>query len=39
MNQKSLTAAVLEAMSQLNLSRSYEARLLRLESKVFGSGD
>jgi chromosome segregation ATPase len=38
LNQRTLTAAVVEAVTQLNLSRTYEKRLVRLEEKVFGSG-
>ena len=37
LNQRTLTAAVVEAVTQLNLSRTYEKRLVRLEEKVFGS--
>ena len=38
LNQRSLTAAVVEALTQLNLSRTFEKRLQRLEDKVFGPG-
>ena len=39
LQQKAMTAAVMEAVTQLNLSRTYEKRLVRLEEAVFGKAD
>ena len=39
LQQKSTTAAMMEAVTQLNLSRTYEKRLVRLEEAVFGKVD
>lgn len=39
LQQKSMTSAVMEAVTQLHLSRTYEKRLDRLEAAVFGKAD
>ncbi len=39
LQQKTMTAAVMEAVTQLHLSRTYEKRLTRLEEAVFGKAD
>ncbi len=39
LQQKTMTAAVMEAVTQLHLSRTYEKRLVRLEEAVFGKAD
>lgn len=39
LNAKTMTAAVMEALTQLNLSRTYEKRLANLEAAVFGKPD
>ena len=39
LQQKSMTSAVMEALTQFNLSRTYEKRLDRLELAVFGKAD
>ena len=39
LQQKAMTSAVMEAVTQLNLSRTYEKRLVRLEEAVFGKAD
>lgn len=39
LQQKATTAMLVEALAQLNLSRTYEKRLVRLEEAVFGKAD
>jgi hypothetical protein len=39
LNAKTMSAAVMEALTQLNLSRTYEKRLANLEAAVFGKPD
>jgi hypothetical protein len=37
LQSRAMTSAVTEALTQLNLSRSYERRIARLEARVFGT--
>lgn len=37
LQSRAMVSAVTEALTQLNLSRSYERRIARLEARVFGT--